>query len=239
MAYVLHNRLGSSGFLVEAMLTAANVPFAYEPLKSLPNTPVRPLVQRVNPWGQVPVLVTPDGTVLTECGAILIYLVEHEPGCARGPHLFVPPDDEGNGGSKGGGGSRASAACLRWTVFLSVNAYEGILRQSYPRRYFDPFDDDDDLNSKVEESVQLAARKRTHAAFKLLEEHVLAKNKEGHKFLLGERMSPVDVYLACLYAWHNKQADLPGCTEITRRVATHEVIGPVWERNFRDRLDEK
>ena len=77
------------------------------------------------------------------------------------------------------------------------------------------------------------------AAFKLLEEHVLAKNEEGHTFLLGERMSPVDVYLAFLYAWHNKQADLPGCTEITRRVATHEVIGPVWERNFRDRLDEK
>ena len=57
--------------------------------------------------------------------------------------------------------------------------------------------------------------------------------------MLGKQLSPVDIYLAFLYAWHNKQPDLPKITSITKRVATHKVIQPIWERNFHDRLDEK
>ena len=233
MTYVLHNRLGSGGFLVEAMLSVAGVPFRYEPLDSAPNTPVRPLIEHVNPWGQVPVLETPDGRVLTECGAILLYLVEREPACRDGPHLFVPRDD--GGGRAGEAHAGSSAACLRWTVFLSANVYEGILRENYPRRYFEPLGEDD-VDTEIAERVRRSARRRTHAAFALLEEHVI--DGEGD-FLLGKRLSPVDIYLAFLYAWHNKQPDLPKCTAITRRVATHELIRPIWERNFSDRLDEK
>lgn len=129
---------------------------------------------------------------------------------------------------------------------MSVNIYEGILRQSYPHRYFDVSSGLDAKNpasdTVVEAAVQAemsmciktSAKKRVHEAFLLLEDVI----DEGD-FLLGPKMSSCDIFLALLYAWHNKQPDLPKCCEITRRVASHRLINPIWERNFHDRLDEK
>src|SRR5690606_15280090 len=79
MPYVLHNRLGSGGFAVQAALTAAGIPFELALLDSAPGTPLPESFAAVNPWRQVPVLVTPEGEVLTETAAILIYLVGRHP----------------------------------------------------------------------------------------------------------------------------------------------------------------
>ena len=214
MSYILHNRLGSGGFVVEAVLELAGLDYNYEPLNSKPNTSVKSLVQHINPWGQVRILETPDGTVLTEVAAILIYL---EPHCTD--NLWV--EDH--------------TAFLRWSVFLSVNIYEGILRQCYPHRYFESFANDEDLNAKMAKSIQASAKRKVHEAFLFLENHAI--HEEG--YLLGSKLSACDIFLAMLYAWHNRQPDLPKCTEITRRVATHPIINPIWKRNFHDRLDFK
>lgn len=221
MSYTLYDRLGSGGFVVEAMLALAGVEYKYEPLQSKPNEPIKQLVEHLNPWGQVPMLETADGSLVTEVGAIISYLAYQELTCHDGPHLWVEPKDR--------------ALYLRWNVFLSVNVYEGILRQCYPQRYFDPLEDEE-MNAKLSVSVKTSAKKRVHEAFLFLENHVI---KEKGDFLLSSKLSGCDIYMAMLYAWHNKKADLPKCTEITRRVATHELIQSIWKRNFHDRLDYK
>ncbi len=216
MTYTLYNRLGSGGFAVEAVLALAGVGVRYTPIESAPSTPLGEKVAHVNPWGQVPALELPDGTVMTETAAILIYLADAEAGVRDGPHLW----------------NEDPHAALRWNVFMAVNIYEGVLRIAYPDRYFDAALTDGS-EAAVAASVQAAARKRNHDAFRMVEQSV----DEG-QFILGVKMSACDVFLAMLYAWHRRKPDLPKCTAITERVACHRLVNPIWEKNFGDRLGE-
>ena len=101
--------------MVQATLAAAGIAFDYDPLDSIPNQPLGSKVKHLNAWGQLPVLELPDGTRLSEVAAILAYLSWSEKTIKNGPNLWV--DDH--------------PAFLKWSVFLAVNVYEGILRQSY------------------------------------------------------------------------------------------------------------
>ncbi|MEM9899872.1 MAG: glutathione S-transferase family protein [Pseudomonadota bacterium] len=222
MTYRLHNRLGSGGFVIEACLAACDIEFAYEPIRSVPDQPLGSQVHDLNLWGQVPVLELHDGAKITEVAAILAHLSYAEPTLKHGPDLWI--DDH--------------PQFLRWSVFLSVNVYEGILRRSYTSRYYSKSADTgagaspEDSDAFIASSIRHAARKRVHDALLCIE-----RETAHHKFLLSDRLSPCDVYLAMLYAWHNKQPDLPKCTWITSQVATHARIRAIWKRNFEDRLD--
>ncbi|MEM9207063.1 MAG: glutathione S-transferase [Pseudomonadota bacterium] len=226
MTYRLHNRLGSGGFVVQATLEAAGIDFDYEPIKSLPNQPVGTQIQTLNPWGQVPILELDDGTRITETAAILACLAHIEPSFRQGPTLWI--DD--------------FPSFLRWSVFLAVNVYEGVLRWNYPQRYFTrlseesrvEFQEADNAHALMTHSVRDAARARVHDAFRCIEEETAE-----HAFLLSDRLSPCDIFLAMLYAWFNQKPDLPKCTWITTQVATHDIIRPIWAKNFDDRLDFK
>ena len=86
MSYILHNRLGSGGFVVEATLALAGLEYVYELIESKPNTPVQEHISHINPWCQVPVLEIPNGKILTEVAAIICYLAQNENTCHSGPH---------------------------------------------------------------------------------------------------------------------------------------------------------
>ncbi|MCH2165595.1 MAG: glutathione S-transferase family protein [Marinovum sp.] len=221
MAYRLYNRLGSGGFVIQATLAAANIEHDYEPIASLPNRPLGAQIESFNKWGQVPVLELANGERITETAAILAHLSYEEPDLRHGPILWI--DDH--------------PQFLRWSVFLAVNIYEGILRRNYTHRYFSPLIDaehseiDDEW---AQEGIRKAAQDRVHKAFLCLE-----KETAHSAFLLSDRMSACDIFLAMLYAWHNQKPDLPKSTWITTQVATHPIIRPIWEQNFHDRLDVK
>ncbi len=214
MKYTLYNRPGSGGFAVEAALTLANLPFDYVDVGSQPGEELPDNFRSINPWGQVPTLILPDGTLMTETGAILIYIAGTHPEARLGPKPWTP----------------AYGAFLRWITFLGANIYEGILRKGYPTRYTDDPDGAD--------AVKTAGIRRTHEGFRVLEGAL-----PGSGYLLDE-MSAADIYLAMLYAWHQPhsdlaQADLPRCEALTHRIAAHDIIAPVWRRNFDHRLEVK
>lgn len=213
MTYTLYNRYGSGGFAVEAALTLAGAPFHLEALDSQPSTVLPESFRSINPWNQVPTLILPDGTMMTETGAILIHIADAFPGDGVGPDR----------------GTSEHAVFLRWTVFMSVNIYEGVLRLVYPDRYTTEKDG--------EAGVVKAARQRNHEAFLVMEREVQSGN-----FLCGAKMSGADIYLAMLCAWHDRHDamdDLAGCRALTHRVAGHPVVAPVWQRNFDHRLKTK
>lgn len=207
MRYRLHNRLGSGGFVIETALTIAGVPFDYEPLNSDPSTPVGELIQNQNPWGQVPVLETPDGDVLTETAAMMFYLADRHDALRDGPTFSV----------------QNQAAYYRWTVFLTVNVYEGILRRCYPDRYV--------TGKNAQSELIESANARVHKAFRLLENELKTR-----PCLCGDALSLADVFFAMLYAWHKEKPDLPRCTALTESVAQHPEVSPIWHRNFGHRL---
>lgn len=149
MSYKVYNRLGSGGFAVEAALTFAEVPHEMVFLDSKPSTPLPDSYRQINPWGQVPALITPDGTLVTETGAILIWLAGRHP--TLGPDPWT--DDH--------------AIFVRWIVFMSTSLYEGVLRQTYPDRYTASPDGTQDVTN--------AAATRNHEAFLLLEDHLAGR----------------------------------------------------------------
>ncbi|MDP6708519.1 MAG: glutathione S-transferase family protein [Alphaproteobacteria bacterium] len=207
MTYRLYNRDGSGGFVVEAALALAEAPYELVALESSPGTPLPESFREINPWGQVPVLYLPDGTMMTESAAMIVHIAACHPEKDLAPRPGTP----------------AHGQFLRWTVFMSVNLYEGILRKGYPRRYT--------TDADGAAGVSEAGAKRLRDGLGLIESEL----RPG-AYLLGKTMSVADVYLAMLNAWHGIGEGLPGCDALTHRVAAHPVIAPIWQRNFDHRL---
>ncbi|MEM7408301.1 MAG: glutathione S-transferase family protein [Pseudomonadota bacterium] len=202
----LYNRVGSGGMVVEAALVMAQIPFELEELPSKPGTPLTDEFRTVNPWAQLPTLVSPDGETLTECAAILIHLAAVAPERRLGP---AP-------------GTAAHGQLARWLVFTSVNVYEGVLRRGYSYRFTD------DPNGH--EAVKSAAIRRLREAFAVLEQAVESP------YFLGESMTVLDVYVAMLWLWAGAEREShPRLEALTNRVRRDAVVGPVWRKHFGSR----
>lgn len=105
-----HRLLGCKGCgsaIVEAAFALAGVPLELEEVDYSAGSPTRERLLAVNPLAQVPVLLLPDGRVLTESLAILHYLDDLEPGAA-----LIPPR-----------GDATRASFHRWSVFLVAAIY--------------------------------------------------------------------------------------------------------------------
>lgn len=206
MTYRLYNRPGSGGFVVEAALALADAPFVLEELESKAGTPLPESFRSVNPWGQLPTLILPDGSTMTETAAILVHLAACHPDRDLGPEPGTP----------------AHAQFLRWLVFANVNVYEAVLRRSYPFRYT--------ANTEALEGTREAAIARMGEALAVLEGAA-----DPGPFLLGDRMTLADVYVAMLFVWFRGDIDAPRLTDLAARVRNHPVVAPIWRRHFGDR----
>ena len=204
MTYQLYNRLGSGGFVVEAALTLAETDFELVELASKLGTELPDSFREINPWGQVPALILPDGTTMTETAAILIYLA------AQFPNQKLAPAP----------GTSAYASFLRWTVFASVNVYEAVARGSYPHRFT--------TDSAGLDAIRAAAIHRMGEALGIIEAHVAGP------FLLGPDMSVADIYIAMLYLWSGGGVPAPSLDAMTDRVRQHSVVSPIWHRHYGD-----
>lgn len=205
MSYTLYNRPGSGGFVVEAALTLAEAPFELVELDSKAGTPLPESFRATNPWGQLPTLILPDGSVMTETSAILIHLAASFPD----KRLAPPP------------GTPAYAAFLRWTVFANVNLYEAVLRRGYPFRFTD--------DARGHDALRTAAIRRMGEALALVDAHV------EEPFLLGGEMTVADIYLAMFLVWYRGDVEPPRLARIRDAVRAHAVVGPVWRRHYGER----
>lgn len=210
MTYKLYNRDGSGGFVVEAALALAGAQFDLIALDSVPGSALPETFREINPWRQVPVLMTPDGAMMTESAAMLTYIAQAFPGGDVGPQLGTPEH----------------ASFLRWVVFLSANVYETTLRRIYPERYT--------TEAAEGAGIRAAAIERNDNAFGLLDGQL-----NTTEFLLGDQMSLADVYLAMLFSWHPGKRQFAQCEALTHRVARHPVVAPIWQRNFDHRSKVK
>ncbi|TPM35597.1 glutathione S-transferase family protein [Mesorhizobium sp. B2-3-4] len=115
--YKLYTRPGSGGFVVEAALALAQVPFEHfdVPKTDQPD----PAFLAISPLNQVPVLTLPDGRSITESAAICILLAERHPQAGLAPAVDAP----------------ARAEFLRWMAFMSSVLYPAVLRFYYAYRY--------------------------------------------------------------------------------------------------------
>ncbi len=206
MTYHLYNRPGSGGMVVEAALALAGAPFELHELESRAGTPLDESFRDINPWKQLPTLILPDGSTMTETAAILIHLAACYPEKDLGP---VP-------------GTSAHAKFLRWLVFASVNLYEPVLRSGYPHRFT--------VDPDAHQATREAAVARMAEAIAVLETAI-----DPGPFLLGDEMNLADVYIAMLCTWFRGDIDAPRLTRLVGLVLQDPVVGPIWQRHFGDR----
>ena len=75
--YTLWGRPGWGSVIIEAQLDWYGLPYTFEPVEDLFRTPgARTRLEKVNPLAQVPTLVLPDGSIMSESAAITLLLAD-------------------------------------------------------------------------------------------------------------------------------------------------------------------
>jgi GST-like protein len=168
-------------------------------------------LKRVNPLQQIPTLVCPDGTVLSESAAILIHL-----GLAH-PRAGLLPKD---------GADRARA--LRALVFIAANCYSAIGIIDYPERWLGKGDADGN------ERLRKGARKRLHAMWTLFADAFDADVDSG--FLFGDEPGAADILAAVVSRWSGTRKHLakkrPALHALVERLEAHPKLAPVFARHW-------
>lgn len=116
--YTLYGRKNAGSVAVQALLEEAGAPYRMHWVEDVKSESFL----KLNPNGKVPALQLPDGQVVYESAAMLLFLAESLPAARMTP----PP------------GSTERALLLQWMVLLSAGTYETALRYFYSDRYGEP-----------------------------------------------------------------------------------------------------
>ncbi|HEX5129440.1 MAG TPA: glutathione S-transferase family protein [Usitatibacter sp.] len=204
-----HRLLGCKGCgsaIVEAAFALAKVPLDYEEVDYGAGSATRERLLGVNPLGQVPTLVLPDGTVLTESLAIIHYLNDLAPR-AR----LVPPK-----------GDPTRLAFLRWSTFLVAAVYPTFSYGDEPAKWVED----------VKGAKQLRESTDRHREAQWLRLEEIA----GEPWFLGGRMSALDLYVAVMTRWRPGRkwfaANTPKLLSISQSASATPGVADVMKRNF-------
>jgi glutathione S-transferase/GST-like protein len=168
-----------------------------------------PEFMAVNPWAQIPALVLPDGTLMTESAAMLLHLADRHPEAK-----LAPP-----------AGSAESAHFQRWLLFMASTVYVTDMRIYHADQFTtDPTGLD---------GVLASARADMDRSFAILD----AALNPG-PYLLGETFSAADIYLWMLAAWHPEPAKMlasnPRVKQLVELVQARPAIARVWDEHKED-----
>jgi GST-like protein len=197
---------GCGSAIVEAAFALAGVPLECEEVDYSAGSATRERLLAVNPLAQVPVLLLPDGRVLTESLAILHYLDDLEPGAT----LIPPPGD------------RTRAAFYRWSVFLVAAVYPTFSYGDDAKKWV--------ANEEGAKQLREATDRHREATWMQLEAAA------GTPWFLGERRSALDLYTAVMTRWRPGilwfAKRTPKLVAIAKRAAALDAVAPVIARNF-------
>lgn len=201
MTYRLYGRPGSGSGVCEAILALTDADADIIDLDRWPEGEPPAELVAVNALGQVPVLVLPDGTIMTESAAITIHLADLFPATGLAP---------------ASGSDRA--AYLRWMIYMSANLYMTELRCFYPHRYGET------------DSVQVSAKDRRLVEWAVIadalgERPFLAGDRMSAADLYAAMLMS---WAEDLDAFVHR---FPNLGRLYRRVADVPAVAAVWARH--------
>ncbi|MBL8511755.1 MAG: glutathione S-transferase, partial [Betaproteobacteria bacterium] len=116
--YTLYGIKGSGSAAIELALEAAHLPFQMVRAASWEADSALAELASLNPLKQIPTLVLPDGSVMTESAAILIHL-----GLTVPESPILPAN------------APARAQALRGLVYIAANCYSAVSVTDFPERW--------------------------------------------------------------------------------------------------------
>lgn len=204
--YTLLYNPGCGSAIIEAALEWTGLPYQLEEVEPWKAGPAHERLRAVNPLMQVPVLILPDESIMTESAAMILHL--HD----RAPHAGLVPNVH----------DIRRPAFLRWLIFLVAAVYPTFTYGDEPSRYVSS------------EEAKKELRECTDALrielFKQLEEAAHAP------WFLGEKPSAIDLYLAVMTRWRPGrpffQKEFQRIAYIADAIESDERFAPIFERNF-------
>jgi GST-like protein len=197
---------GCGNVIVESALAFAGIPYDYEEVDYAADSPTRARLVSVNPLGQVPAMVLPDGAVVTESLAMLHYIDDLAPGAKLIPARGDP----------------LRPAFYRWAAFLVAAIYPT----------FTYGDDTSKWVASEEGAKQL--RESTNRHRENLWRQVEGEAKGP--WFLGGAMSALDLYIAPMTYWRPGRkwfaANAPKLFAISEKASATPGVADVLKRNF-------
>jgi GST-like protein len=206
--YTLYGKKGSGSASTQAALEIVGAPYRIVETASWePNAAFTELLQ-VNPLGQIPTLVLPDGSVLSESAAILIHL-----GSAHPESGLLPRDES------------ARAQAIRGLVFIAANCYAAISVIDFPERWCE------DADEATQQRIRAGTRARLHRHWEMFADLFPAQ-----PYLGGETVGALDILAAVVSKWSGSRAHLqqarPAFHETLLRIETQPKVAPVFAQHW-------
>ena len=206
--YTLFGTKGSGSAAAEAALTLAAVEFASVDAASWEPGPGRDELSRVNPLCQIPTLVLPDKSVLTESAAILLHLGLTHPASGLLP---------------AGAADRAQA--MRGLVYVAANCYAAIGIIDFPERWCA------DADEATGKRIKAGATQRLHYLWE-----VFADMFPARPFLGGSRIGALDLLAAVVSKWSGSRKHLasarPEFSALLARIENEPRVAPIFARHW-------
>ena len=206
---VLYGSQGSGSAAIEAALGLCEVPLRIVSAASWDAASALAELEGVNPLRQIPALVLPDGTVLTESAAILIHL-----GLAHPDSGLLPSE------------AAARDQAIRGLVFIAANCYAAIGVIDYPERWCAG------ATKHMKERIRRGARERLHRHWEVFADTFPAPGA----FLGGAMPGALDLLAAVVSKWSGARAHVrtarPGFSALLGRIDAHPRVAPVFARHW-------
>ncbi len=208
--YTLYGAQGSGSSTVELALERIGLPYRSVRASTWESDSAQAELRAVNPLGQIPTLVFPDGSVMTESAAILIHLGLSHPEAALLPT-----------------GAAKRAQAIRGLVFIAANCYSNVSLCDYPERWISECAEDDPLR----ERVRLGAQAQLHRSWE-----IFADSFHAEPFFNGEAPGALDYLAAVVSKWSGTRAHIkqhrPEFLETVLRIEQHPQVVPVFARHW-------
>ncbi len=204
--YKLYGTKYTSTCAVKAALTEAGAPFEEVEITTRAEQHLTEEYRQINPRQQVPSLMLPDGSIMTESPAILLHIADAHPEVRLAP---LP-------------GTSERAQHDRWLIFFAVNVYEGELRMSRGERFTT------DTNGK--QGVEEAAKAYVDRHSSIFEEAL-----GNGPYFFDNDLSMLDIYVWMLSQWQDAawlEANCPKIVRLANTVKVRPKIVPIHEENF-------
>jgi GST-like protein len=208
--YTLYGKKGSGSASTQAALEVIGAPYRIVETASWDTNEAYVELLKLNPLGQIPTLVLPDGSALSESAAILIHL-----GSAH-PEAGLLPQD-----------LSARAQAIRGLVFIPANCYAAISIIDYPERWCADADNDE----VVKERIRAGTRGRLHRHWEMFADLFPAR-----PYLGGAELGALDLLAAVVSKWSGTRKHLqqarPAFHETLLRIEAHPKVAPVFAQHW-------
>jgi GST-like protein len=203
----LYGAQASGSVAVEAALTLLGLHYNLIEGATWAEEAARDRVATSNPMRQIPTLVMPDGEVMTESAAILIYLADLDPAAGLAPGLNDP----------------LRRQFLRWMVYVSSAIYALHWVKPDVKRIGAP------------ESCRDAVVEAVHERIAFCWANMDSQLSPGD-YLLGDELTVLDLYVAVVSRfgpWRERFHDVaPRMSPAVRRVDADPRLASLWRERF-------